>query len=142
MVNQKTLLLFAGIVWLVVGGNVLKIGLEAYQNQLNWGSLLLSILVFFLFWLLVFGPLTQKHQARILGYGEKQYFWRFFDGKAFVIMAVMITGGISIRRWHLLPASFIAFFYTGLGAALSLAGLLFLQKYFKERRKTNEKSHE
>ena len=28
MVRQKTLLLLAGIVWLIAGGNVLKIGLS------------------------------------------------------------------------------------------------------------------
>lgn len=142
MVKKKTLLLFAGIAWFVAGGNVLKIGIETYRNQLSMGSILLSILVFSGFWLLIFRPLTQKHQVRILGYEGKQYFWHFFDGKAFVIMAVMITGGISIRYWHLLPDYFIAFFYTGLGAALALAGLAFFQKYLTERRNRNEKSHE
>lgn len=49
MVRQKTLLLFAGIVWLIAGGNVLKIGLETYQDHLSSGNLLLSVLVFLIF---------------------------------------------------------------------------------------------
>lgn len=86
--------------------------------------------------------MTKKHQQKILSYSGKQYFWQFFDGKSFVIMAIMISGGGSIRVFHLLPEFFIAFFYPGLGAALALAGLAFLQNYLKERRKSDEKSNE
>ena len=39
--------------------------------------------------------------------------------------AVMMTGGIALRASGLAPERFIAFFYTGLGASLLLAGLLF-----------------
>lgn len=50
---------------------------------------------------------------------------KFFDGKAFAVMAVMITGGIALRTSRLAPKRFIAVFYTGLGASLLAAGLLF-----------------
>ena len=40
-------------------------------------------------------------------------------------MAVMMTGGIWLRSSGVAPDRFIAFFYTGLGAPLLLAGLLF-----------------
>lgn len=40
-------------------------------------------------------------------------------------MAVMMTGGIWLRSSGVAPDQFIAFFYTGLGASLLLAGLLF-----------------
>ena len=61
MVRQKTLLLLAGIVWLIAGGNVLKIGLETYQDHLSSGNILLSALVFLIFWFMIFGPMTKKH---------------------------------------------------------------------------------
>lgn len=44
-------------------------------------------------------------------------------------MAVMMTGGIGLRVGGLAPERFIAFFYTGLGASLLLAGLLFGRNY-------------
>ena len=56
---------------------------------------------------------------------ERHFFLKFFDGKAFVIMAVMMTGGIGLRISGLAPERFIAVFYTGLGGALLMAGLLF-----------------
>ena len=44
-------------------------------------------------------------------------------------MAVMMTGGIALRASGLAPERFIAVFYTGLGAALLLAGVLFGRNY-------------
>ena len=40
-----------------------------------------------------------------------------------------MTGGIGLRVGGLAPERFIAFFYTGLGASLLLAGLLFGRNY-------------
>jgi hypothetical protein len=65
---------------------------------------------------MVFYKLTNKHTIRIQGYEEeKQLFYKFFDLKSFLIMAFMISFGIIIRSFHLLPERFIAVFYTGLG---------------------------
>lgn len=81
---------------------------------------------------MVFNRLVNKHTARIKAYQEeKRYFWNFFDLKSFIIMAIMMTGGILIRKYQLLDMNFIAFFYTGLGGALSLAGAKFMLNYIK-----------
>ena len=40
-------------------------------------------------------------------------------------MAFMMTGGIALRSSGVAPERFIAVFYTGLGASLILAGILF-----------------
>lgn len=84
----------------------------------------------YLFWTKVFHPLVGKHVIRIHGY-EEEYKrpWNFFDKKSFLIMAFMMTFGITIRVMNLMPDSFIAFFYTGLGTALVMAGILFLVNY-------------
>lgn len=79
-----------------------------------------------MFQIFIFGKLVKKHTARISAYEEERHFFlKFFDGKSFAIMAVMMTGGIALRASGLAPERFIAFFYTGLGASLLLAGLLF-----------------
>ena len=51
-------------------------------------------------------------------------------------MAFMIIFGITIRTFNLLPDRFIAIFYTGLGAALFLAGIIFGLNYYKSLNKT------
>ena len=64
--------------------------------------------------------------SRISAYEEELHFFlKFFDVKSFIIMAVMMTGDIWLRSSGVAPDRFIAFFYTGLGASLLLAGLLF-----------------
>ena len=45
------------------------------------------------------------------------------------MMAIMMTGGISLRVFGLIPVWFIAFFYTGLGIALALYGASFLIRF-------------
>lgn len=54
----------------------------------------------------------------------------FFDLKSYCIMAFMMGGGIWLRSSGLVPDVFIAVFYTGLGCALVLAGVLFWIMFF------------
>lgn len=125
-VKRNTLLLLACLVWGAAGFNILRIGLAAYPAYRSALNFLLSILVFSVFQIFIFGRLVKKHSARVGAYlEERHFFWKFFDGKSFAIMAVMMTGGIGLRSSGLAPERFIAVFYTGLGASLLLAGLLF-----------------
>lgn len=103
-----------------------------YESKTEYVAVacLLSVLVFVVFQRFIFGKLVKKHTARISGYSEERHFFlKFFDQKAFAIMAVMMTGGIGLRASGLAPVRFIAVFYTGLGASLLLAGLLFGRNY-------------
>ena len=59
--------------------------------------------------------------------------WNFFDAKAYIIMAVMMGGGIGLRNAGVFPDVFVAFFYTGLGCALFLAGICFMIMFWKNR---------
>ena len=129
-VKRDTLLLLACLVWSAAGFNILRIGLMAYPPYLTVLDLLLSALVFIVFQRFIFGKLVKKHTTRIGAYIEERHFFlKFFDRKAFVIMAVMMTGGIGLRVSGIAPEQFIAVFYTGLGASLLLAGLLFGRNY-------------
>ena len=130
-VQKNTLLLIACLVWGAAGFNILKIGLLAYQNYLQPLNYALSLVVFAIFQFLIFGKLVKKHTQRILAYKEKQFFLKFFDVKSFIIMAFMMTFGIVLRTTNIAPERFIAVFYTGLGSALALAGLLFGYQFVK-----------
>lgn len=132
MVKKKTLLLIACFVWAAAGVNILRIGILAYPPYISAVNLLLSLIVFTVFQYFIFGRLVKKHTARITGYSEEnQLFIKFFDVKAFIIMAVMMTGGIYLRVSGLGPERFIAVFYSGLGASLLLAGMLFGRNYYR-----------
>lgn len=103
------------------------------------------MVVFALFWQFVFGKLVKKHTARILSYPDiPHFFLKFFDRKAFFIMAFMIGGGIALRLSGIAPEQFIAVFYSGLGSSLFLAGILFwfnCQNYHTLLKAQQEKSN-
>lgn len=129
-VKKRTLLLIACFVWLAAGFNILKIGMQVYPNYINVINIILSLVVFTVFQVFIFGKLVKKHAARIVGYEEEQqFFLKFFDIPAFIIMAVMMSGGIFLRYSGIAPEVFIAVFYIGLGASLTLAGVLFGHQY-------------
>ena len=131
-VKRNTLLLLACLIWSAAGFNILRIGLMAYPAYRAGINYLLSALVFVVFQVFIFGKLVKKHTARIGAYEEEfHFFLKFFDKKSFAIMAVMMTGGLWLRSSGLAPERFIAFFYTGLGASLLLAGLLFGRNFAK-----------
>lgn len=131
MVKRRTLLFIAGLVWTIAGFNILKIGIMSYTGYVHILNLVYSSIVFLMFWFFVFNKLVMKHTTRITGYEEeRKYFWNFFDIPSFIIMAFMITAGISIRSFNLLPNLVIAVFYTGLGLALFGAGIKFMKNYF------------
>ena len=139
-VKRNTLLLLACLIWSAAGFNILRIGLMAYPAYRAGINYLLSALVFVVFQVFIFGKLVKKHTARIGAYEEKfHFFLKFFDKKSFAIIAVMMTGGIWLRSSGLAPERFIAFFYTGLGASLLLAGLLFGRNFAKAAVAAKEK---
>ena len=137
MVGNRTLLGIAGLVWMAAGVNILRIGVKAVLAVIGGGfgrtalTAVLAAAIFCAFhWM--FSRIVVKHTARIRGYETKQPFWKFFDGKSWLLMAFMMTLGIALRHSGRLPEFFFAFFYTGLGAALSVAGVRFLIRCAKE----------
>lgn len=131
--HKNNLLLLAGIVWAIAGFNILRIGIITYQNYFNWWRLLISVAIYLAFQLFVFGKMVKKHTKRITQYEvDRQYFYKFFDLKGFIVMIFMMTFGIVLRKSNICPDVFIAVFYSGLGASLLTAGILFVINYIKE----------
>ena len=134
LVQKNTLILIAGIVWAIAGFNIVRIGLVAYQGNFTWWRVLLSVAVYAVFQIFIFGKMVGKHTNRILQYEEeRQNFFRFFDTKSYLIMVFMMTLGIGLRVSGVVPNGFIAYFYTGLGASLLTAGVLFIVRYVRVR---------
>lgn len=128
-VKKRTLLFIAGIVWLMAGFNVARLGVLSYAViEKRWYLYVLSAVVFVLFGRMFF-KMSKKHTKRIIGYEEYRPFWHFFDVKAYLMMACMMSGGIGFRAAGIFPDIFVAFFYSGLGCALALAGVLFAKNY-------------
>ena len=130
-VDKKTLLLIAGIVWIIAGINILRIGLVTWRDSSQDGLFKVAeaMVVFLLFFVFVFRRLYKKYISRIDRKEGLRCPFSFFDVKGWVMMVFMITLGILVRRFHWLPIAFIAVFYVGLSLALIITGFLFIRRY-------------
>jgi small-conductance mechanosensitive channel len=128
-IPKNQLMLIAGLVWCAAGAMVVMIGLPL-EFQLAPEHLVLLPLagvVFLAFYFLVFSQLVDKHTGRIRARSEERLpVWDFFNASSWVVMALMMGGGMALRFSHLMPDWMIAFFYSGLGVALFLCGVRFL----------------
>ena len=135
-VNRQVLLITAGIVWIVAGANILRIGIVTWLNDSQYWLFKMgeATVVFLLFFILIFRRLYYKHTERITQKKqEKNCPFSFFDVKSWIVMIFMISLGISIRSLHLLPTSFISVLYTGLSLALIATGALFIRYWWQRR---------
>ncbi len=133
-VPKNSLMLFAGLVWCAAGAMVCLIGLPLEVRLAPERLLLvpLAVVVFLVFYLFVFSRLVRKHTRRIRAKTEERLpFWHFFSATSWAVMAVMAGGGMALRTSHVAPDWVIAFFYSGLGAALFAGGLRFLRVFVR-----------
>ena len=126
--KRENLIIVAGVVWLLAGVNVALIGLRSVVEMSGVVvALVVGAVAAFLAFHAMFGRIVLKNAQRIRGLdGECLSFLHFLDLKGYLIMAFMMSFGFGLRLTGLIPTWFFAFFYTGLGSALALAGASFL----------------
>ena len=130
--KKENLITVAGVVWLLAGMNVALVGARAAVEMSGAAvgvvvALVVGAVAVFFAFHAIFGTIVLKNSQRIRGLdGERLHFVRFLDLKGYLIMAFMMSFGFGLRLTGLIPSWFFAFFYTGLGSALTLAGASFL----------------
>ncbi|MEC4271849.1 hypothetical protein VJ923_01580 [Adlercreutzia sp. R25] len=125
MVKRENLLVIAGLFWIFAGVNVAGIGVRSFfeTGSSAWPWMLVVMAVVFIGFGLMFRKVSRKHAARIMAHPcDRVSFIHTFDAKGYLIIAVMMGGGIALRAFNLVPQEFIGSFYPGLGAALALTG--------------------
>ena len=133
-IKKQPLIAVAGIVWLLAGLNVAILGVRAAIDMrgvvscvfiaLAGGAIAIGGAID-----PMFSKLVKKNAQRIADLeGERHHVVRFFDRKSYLMMAIMMSFGIGMRAAGLFPDWFIAFFYTGLGLALTLAGASYIAR--------------
>ena len=138
-IKKQPLIAVAGVVWLLAGLNVAFLGVRAAVDMRGVAAIILialaggAVVVFSAFHSM-FSRLVKKNARRIADLeGDRHLVFRFFDRRSYIMMAVMMTFGIVMRAIGLFPNWFIAFFYTGLGLALALAGASYIVRGLRGR---------
>ncbi len=125
-VSRQFLFVFAILLWLFGGYKVLGIGFEAWVETASIYKYLWLLIALAFFMGLVFPKVVKANSEFILSLEGESFLWyKCQKPISWAIMIFMITLGICLRRFNLVPDIFIAGFYCGLGASLVLVALLF-----------------
>ena len=126
----------AALLWLIAGVNVLRIALVNWPSETN---ILVSIL-----WLIgslaffsgfIFPRVVKRNLTALGQRAEGTLCWyQCFTPSSWIIMAGMITLGITLRAFDLVPHTFVTGFYTGLGLSLMLSTYPYLRLLFRPKR--------
>jgi len=130
-VPRKHLLLVAAFVWLLAGGILSFRGLKG----LSWtGPVLVSMLIAFaggiLFFYLLFLRISTKHIGRIKSLEIlRPCVFSFFDFRSYLMMAIMITMGVTVRKLHLISNDIISYFFITMAIPLLLSSARFFMAW-------------
>ena len=127
------LILVNGLLWSAIGTKIALTGIAAYRSLpvIHGWYYLLSALVFAGFYVMFTG-IVRKYAQRIEQMPEpRTSIFKTFSVKGYIIIAFMMTLGITLRRIPQVPDAFIAWFYCGLGPGLLSAGIRFIIRWWQ-----------
>lgn len=122
------LLIANGLIWSFPGTKILLSGIDAVREYGKPVVILLSLLIFIGFHFM-FRSIVRKNVSRVDSMTEERVaFWKMMPLKSWLILLFMMSLGIALKVTGIASVFFIAFFYCGLGTALSEAALTYLIK--------------
>lgn len=127
-VSKHNLLFIAGMVWMTAGGILAGRGLSylvEHGQYLGW-RLTGGLIVGMIFYVLLFAKISRKHIKRIHGLNiPYPCAFSFFNLRGYLMMAIMITGGIMLRRFDVINKEWLYNFYITMGVPLLVSATRF-----------------
>jgi len=132
-VPRNYLLLIAALVWTFAGGMLLFRGGIFLKDSPHWMifKLIGCAIGGLLFFRVLFNKISRKHIDRIIDLPfERPCLFSFFNMKSYFMMAIMITGGITIRKSGLVSPEYLAVIYLTMGLPLLMSSVRFYYAFF------------
>jgi hypothetical protein len=132
-VSRIYLLLIAAMVWTFAGGMLLFRG---YFFLLESHHLLLLKIIScisggIVFYILLFDRISKKHILRIKSLpSDRPCAFSFFNWRSYLMMAVMITSGITLRITGIVSHEYLSLIYITMGIPLLMSSFRFYYSYF------------
>jgi hypothetical protein len=127
-VSKHNLLFIAGLAWTTAGGILAGRGLSylfVHGQYLGWrlaGGLFFGLI----FYMLLFAKISRKHIKRIHGLNiPYPCAFSFFNLRGYLMMALMISGGIMLRRFDVINKEWLYNFYVTMGVPLLISASRF-----------------
>jgi hypothetical protein len=136
-VKKRTLLLIAGCAWSIAGGILIYRSLSYLISVNHHLAMEIGTGIVFgsLFYLLLFARISKKHITRInLIEIDNPCFFSFFNFRSYLLMAIMISGGIMLRLSGLVNPEIIYTFFLCMGIPLLVSAWRFFYSYVKNKK--------
>jgi hypothetical protein len=134
-VNARVLLAISGAMWIGVGAMLLAFAVTWLRPAplrlalpLAAGGFLAALAIHHFGFL----RLVDRNLVRIAALGDGTCVFAFMAWKSYLMVAVMVTMGIMLRR-SVIPKPYLAVLYTGIGLALALSSLRYMRHALRPR---------
>jgi hypothetical protein len=135
-VSKRSLFLVAGCVWTMAGGILISRALLALWSihHYLWTEILIGIALGTGFYLALFARISKKHITRItLITIDNPCFFSFFNFRSYIMMAIMITTGILLRKLDIINREILYTFYLTMGVPLLASAFRFFSRWNKSK---------
>ena len=125
--KRKHLYAVAAVIWGIPGITITLKGISAYGKQPSenlWWLLLITTAVLSAFFLM-FRRTVDRYCNRIAVLPEKVTIWQTFPIRGWILIVFMMGLGIALKYIPVIPSSFTASFYSGLGPMLIFSAFRF-----------------
>ena len=135
-VPRRLLLAIAGFFWSFAGGMLMWRGITGLFSEGKYliPDILISLLCGIAFYFLLFSKISRKHIRRILGLKpERPCLFSFFNVKSYILMFIMISGGILLRKSEVLNHQLLYSIYLCMSVPLLLSSIKFYYYWFTNK---------
>ena len=103
----------------------------------HWTNYFIGLIGFIPFFLLVFRKVSKRYVTRIIQHKyERPCIFGFFDVRGYILMSFMITMGILVSHWSVIPELYKGTFFISLGLSLLASSIFYIVegvKFIKSR---------
>jgi quinol-cytochrome oxidoreductase complex cytochrome b subunit len=131
-IRKRSLLLVAGCVWTMAGGILISRALLELWSIHHYllTEILIGIILGTIFYMVLFARISKKHITRIkLITIDNPCFFSFFDFRSYILMTIMITSGILLRKMDIINHEILYTFYLTMGVPLLVSAFRFFSGY-------------
>lgn len=126
--------MIAGILWSIAGGMLIFKGISLLlsENFTLITLLITGIAVGVTFYFLLFSRISLKHINRIFRIDIiRPCFFSFFSPRSYVLMTIMISTGLILRKLDIINHEVLGVFYISMGTPLLISSLRFYYSWIK-----------
>lgn len=140
-VPKIVLIILGASVWAFAAYRIIGLGIRMIEHHAlhHWLNYLIGLAGFIPFFLLVFRKVSRRYVTRIINHKyERPCLFGFFDVRGYILMSFMISMGILVSRWNLIPELYKGTFFISLGLSLLASAIFYIAEGIKFIRRRKE----